>query len=1132
MRWNEGRGVDIFAGDGPVRLGSTALEDILCRVSPVGVLSSLVPHAVDAWSIEFGGLDRLPAFEGDPARLRICIATEDIVGPVRNGGIGTTYSALAELLARLGHEVTILYLKGNDVENGTIEQWIDFYAAKSVRFVPVPNYAAADRFTTGADRWLHAPYNMLKYLTDHPMDVVHVSEWRGSGYLSLLAKRQRLAFQQTLFIVKTSSPWIWNRLYGSQPLDRLDDLAKVHAERRSVEFADIVIGGSLHLLRWMSSQGYRIPRDRTFVQPNVATFDHLADLLSRRNWTAGTRYPVDELVFFGRLEARKGLLTFVQAIKRLLRQGTTLPRQITFMGKPGARLMARPDQDILDYIKAETANWPTKVEILSEFQQYEALQYLLNGDRLAIMPSMIENSSLAVYEAAICGIPFIASNSGGTPELIAAIDHPEVLCDAHPIPLAARIADALDRGGYVARPSFDNDVNLETWRRFHLDLGRGLLEKLVEQEQIVEGDQDSVSVCIYHADTDEKLRATLLSVKEQDHAPSEVLIAVDTDDTAAVERAEGIAKDVGLTVRLVPTFDYDAGQSFNVLAGQASSEFVFFLWAGATIRPLALRALTKVAASSNADLVNYFFRVTHQDDTGDKDYLSAIVFGNVAQSFFRGDVTSLPLLVRRRTFAALEGFTTDYRVLAHDHELVAKAQISGVHCETALLELGSVPAWEEEWLKARCYDQGIAQFRAIRPELAATPLALRELLLMAKGLQKGGVRRGRAPGRAARPQRVEVEREGPLGRLMTALSNDLLATETAVKEVPAAKAREPAARPARPARPERQRERHREDQLAVADKALRARPAPARGGANTPGVDPRVVARAARLNAKAARAGGMHGAGLVQLIDQLSADSIDEEAAELKKPAATRPRVSDPRPPIKRPEPRQITTAHMLSNLPGKRFSGRVLGIHDGVAYGWVRNEEQPQDPVELEIFNGRGASDIVRAEAELPTVLPMPPEIRNRGFVLPLWRGWRTLQRYRKVKHLDVRIKGTDIHVGLLSAQPDPGHLSKAGFDGYCDIIDATVRGWVWQPSEPEVLVDVSVFVDGKFLARATADDLREDLRAAQIGNGAYGFSISLPQQLRDGTPRNVDVVVADTGTLLNRGRLRLVGNSLTAIE
>jgi len=194
------------------KLASAAVEELLCHSAALGSIDDLVRRSPDAWTVTYPGLDSLRTFEGEARQLRICIATEDIVGPVRNGGIGTTYSALAALLADLGHEVTILYLKGHEVENETIEHWADYYAVKKIRFVPVPNYARLDRYPVGGDRWAHASYNMFRYLADHPADVVHVAEWRAAGYFSLLAKRQGLAFRDTLFIVKTSSPWLWNRL--------------------------------------------------------------------------------------------------------------------------------------------------------------------------------------------------------------------------------------------------------------------------------------------------------------------------------------------------------------------------------------------------------------------------------------------------------------------------------------------------------------------------------------------------------------------------------------------------------------------------------------------------------------------------------------------------------------------------------------------------------------------------------------------------------------------------------------------------------------------------------------------------------------------------------------------------------
>ena len=44
-------------------------------------------------------------------------------------------------------------------------------------------------------------------------------------------------------------------------------------------------------------------------------------------------------------------------------------------------------------------------------------------------------------------------------------------------------AEALRLGGFIARPSFVNADNLRVWREFHLDLGRGLLERLLEQTE-------------------------------------------------------------------------------------------------------------------------------------------------------------------------------------------------------------------------------------------------------------------------------------------------------------------------------------------------------------------------------------------------------------------------------------------------------------------------------------------------------------------------------------------------------------------------------------------------------------------------------------------------------------------------
>ncbi len=1047
------------------RIGVAEIERITCASDALGTIEHIQPRNFDAWNIEFPSLESLPQAAGETRSLKICIATEDIVGPVRNGGIGTTYSYLAQMLAKMGHDTTILYLRGQECENGTIEDWIAHYNERGVKFVPVPNYATIDHFQTGSNRWLAAPYNMLRFLLEHQMDVVHVSEWRGSGYLSLVAKKQKLAFANTLFVVKTSSPWLWNRLYGSQPLERIEDLAKIYAERRSVELGDVVIGGSLHLLRWMSSQGYRIQSDRTFVQPNLVSFDHLAALKDRRANAFQTKMVVDEIVFFGRLEARKGLFVFCQAIKHILRSGGGLPKKISFMGKPGARLTARPDQDVVDYILTESADWPCEVQLLTDFQQYEALDYLLSEPRLAVMPSIIENSSLAVYEAAICGIPFIASTSGGTPELVHPDDRAQVLCEAHPVPLADMISQALKNGAYVARPSFSNERNIEIWQEFHQNLGKGLLPQLLGSTTVEpEAAAIAFSACIYHSGALSALEATINSLLAQEIPVHEIIVAadVDTNEDFAAVRSLCAQKEDAVRIVLVEASDYDAGLSYNVAADRATGEFLIFMWSGTVLSRHALRALSKVARSDESDVLNFFYRVLYPEGSNSHNYLSATVLGSVSESFFHTDLTPVPLAVRAESFKLVDGFSSDYRVLGAEMEFVARAQMLGLTCTTALIELGSVAGWDEGWLRQKGYDIPTSYFRLIRPQMAAAPLALRDLLLATKGLQlKPAKAKPKAKARPAVAKPQDDERS-PLGALFRTLTQDVLSGG------------------------------------AESGASGRGRSGSARAKSDEPALIELIDARTGQRRSKFAHGGRQAHVG------------ANREAipANLRRHLV---RIGEER---------------------GALYTGGLLAVRDNTLLGWLRDDARPDTPVMIHVYDGDGPARLVPANLDLALATPLPGDLRRHGFKIKVSGSFLRLRLLRKTKL--VRL-GVGEHGDIPLAQVLVGYssLDAAGLDGYCEISEAgRITGWAWRVGHDEAKVDVSVFVDGKFLIRTAASLHREDLADAGIGHGDHGFRIQIPKSLRDGAARRVEVFAADEGLLLKHGRMILRGDELTEIS
>lgn len=721
----------------PSVLGTRLLETVIASTAPRPDTRNLIHPNPESWELEFPDLTHLPISSKGDTSAKICIATEDIVGPVRNGGIGTTYSFLAKVLAEEGFDVTILYLRGDYVEIGTLDDWIKYYADHGITFKVVEDYYTAEKCSGNSDRWTGPMYNMFRHLQDTHYDVVHVSEWRGSGYLSLLAKRQGWAFENTHFVVKCSSPWLWNRLYGSHPLKTIGDLDKIHAEQQSVELGDHVIGGSAHLLRWMASQGYKLPIGQTFVQPNILSTDVLTELMGSRSYKSGDRIDVAEIVFFGRLEARKGLEIFCDAIDNLIREGCKLPPKISFMGKRGARLETRPDLNSLEFIEQITANWPVEISILTEFQQEEALRYLLSENRLAVMPSIIENSSLAVYEAVICKIPFIASNSGGTPELITKEFHEDTLCDAHPLSLSKKLETALKKGAIVAEASFDNVENTKTWINYHKNIKSIAKLSKSKAKKIV---LPKIAAIVYHRDDINGLKTTIKSLINNDYPNLHIIVVDDgsreTQTIVELTRIRKLLDKHNGTFLEVAGLDY--GLAANVAAEQTNASCFYFMHSGNALLPGALEQMAKVLKSQNLGCVTGFF-LEYNDkavplEQGSADVVHMPMLGNPGYTMLKNTLQYWDMLVDAKAFKAVGGFTGDYRQINSEKELYHSLEFNGFPGQTIPKPLYWGRKINDLNLIKDRYNLRASAIRALRPSIRFGPLVFSRLMLFTYGL--------------------------------------------------------------------------------------------------------------------------------------------------------------------------------------------------------------------------------------------------------------------------------------------------------------------------------------------------------------------------------------------------------------
>ena len=77
-------------------------------------------------------------------------------------------------------------------------------------------------------------------------------------------------------------------------------------------------------------------------------------------------------------------------------------------------------------------------------------------------------------------------------------------------------------------------------------------------------------------------------------------------------------------------------------------------------------------------------------------------------------------------------------------------------------------------------------------------------------------------------------------------------------------------------------------------------------------------------------------------------------------------------------------------------------------------------------------------------------------------------------------------------------------------------IVGWAWDSAHPEQRLRIEVRADGKLLATADADQFRDDIKAADKGDGKYGMVFPTPDSLKDGKPHSIQLSVAGGGMIL----------------
>ncbi len=613
-----------------------------------------------------------PKPESDPGDIKICIVTMDVVGPVKNGGIGTAYYYAARSLAQHGFDVTILFTIQSCVDR-TLEYWKEYYAKYGVNFVVVdePEIPLARGLINDSMR---LNYRVLEWLKKHDyFDFIHASEWNANVFYCLQAKRMGLHFQKTQFVIKCSSPTLWNHIGNAEPIASVEVLSRMYIERRSVELADHVICGSHYLLNWMSDQGYKLPPDKCYCQPNIFPVDDVVE----ENYAEFRK--ADELVFFGRLEPRKGIHIFVEALISMHSDGlfeeAGIPA-VTFLGKPRKTFDITP---LLIRLENVTGIKPV---LLSDKNQPEALNYLSDEkmNRIAVMPSLMDNSPFGVYECLSRKISFITSTAGGGKELIDSGFHEALLFAPKPTSLKRVLKNIIISGCPVARASFDFGQNVEEWMDWH-HYTYDYFQKRSKIE--VEISKPLVSVCMAHYQRGNLLLNALDSLKNQTYDNFEVVVVDDgsTDRETLVILEKIQEQEVGIgKVKVIYQENGYLGKVRNTGIENSSGEYLLFMDDDNEAKPYEIETFVKCALHSKARILTCMSEVfSGERPRNSSTPIRRIGFqgGNIALGLLRNGYGDSNCFVEREAMSILGGFTEHYKVGKDDMEFFTRASMSG-----------------------------------------------------------------------------------------------------------------------------------------------------------------------------------------------------------------------------------------------------------------------------------------------------------------------------------------------------------------------------------------------------------------------------------------------------------------------
>ncbi len=353
--------------------------------------------------------------------MRVCLVSRELA-PFTGWGVGTYAANMARALADAGHETHVLTApvpavaeQGEALFPGIHVHTIERSGPPaSLRHVPC-------RATQGP----LAIFQTLRVLHErHAFEYIEFADFYGEGYFAARARRTTSLFENAILAVRLHSPIFVLREANRQNSLDINTACVEHIEREALRGVDLVLSPSRAMIEkacalcapaisdWIRSRARVLPYPFDAALFGASPPRSPADSKDSGPRTRDPGPP--EVLFFGRLEHRKGVHLLVEAAQRLLDEGLNL--RVRIVGQDTTT--APRGGSMVEWLRAEIRERWAGAFQFEPNRPREELASLIRTATVCCVPSLWENFPFALLESMSAGARVVGADAGGIPEII------------------------------------------------------------------------------------------------------------------------------------------------------------------------------------------------------------------------------------------------------------------------------------------------------------------------------------------------------------------------------------------------------------------------------------------------------------------------------------------------------------------------------------------------------------------------------------------------------------------------------------------------------------------------------------------------------------------------------------------